>query len=112
MQYTSEIETLDPESSIPYRGTQQSKFKNISTVTVRFERSRGMWIGPTVNDLVEMKQREFEPYGSPTDLKTGDEITTITSRWNRSGRLVIRQRDPLPMSILAIIPDILVNREQ
>mgnify|MGYP003672153812 CR=1 FL=1 len=110
--YTSEIETLDPESSISSRGTQQSKFKNISTVTVRFERSRGMWIGPTVNDLVEMKQREFEPYGSPTDLKTGDEITTITSRWNRSGRLVIRQRDPLPMSILAIIPDILVNREQ
>jgi len=110
--YTSEIETLDPESRTASRGTQQSKFKNISTVTVRFERSRGMWIGPTINELVEMKQREFEAYGEPTELLTGDQITTITSRWNRNGRLVIRQRDPLPMSILAIIPDILVNREQ
>ena len=104
--YTSEIETLDPEISTRYVGTIQGGKKRMSTITVRFERSRGMWIGPTTTDLVEMKQREFEDYGSPTSLLTGDKEVTVTQRWNRNGRLVIRQRDPLPMSILAIVSDI------
>tara|TARA_R110000851_G_scaffold109088_3_gene231098 strand:- start:10635 stop:13430 length:2796 start_codon:yes stop_codon:yes gene_type:complete len=104
--YSSEIETLDPEISTRYVATAQGVKKHLSTITVRFERSRGMWVGPTTTDLVEMKQREFEAYGEPTSLLTGDKEITVTQRWNRNGRLVLRQRDPLPMSILAIVSDI------
>jgi hypothetical protein len=52
-----------------------------------------------------MKFREYENYGQATTLLTGDEEVVLTSRWNEHGRLVIRQRDPLPMTVLAIVAD-------
>jgi hypothetical protein len=75
-------------------------------VTVRFARSRGLLIGPDTDNLVEMKQRENEAYGEPTALLTGDKLITLLPQWNTNGRLFLRQKDPLPMTILAIIPDV------
>ena len=103
--YTSEIETLDPEITSRSITTIQGKKKKVGKVIVRFERSRGAWIGPTTTDLIEIKTREYENYGQPTSLLTGDEEVVLTSRWNEHGRLVIRQRDPLPMTVLAIVAD-------
>ena len=56
-----------------------------------------------------MKQREFEPIGAPTALLTGDKEIRITSSWNKTGRMFLRQKDPLPMTILALIPDMIVT---
>ena len=103
--YTAEIETLDPEITSRYVSTIQGQKKKVAKLDVRFERSRGAWLGPTTTDLVEMKTREFEEYGEATRLITGDEEVVLTGRWNDHGRLVIRQRDPLPMTILAIVAD-------
>ena len=102
--FFSDIETLNIEA--PGAGTIQDRQKKISSVTVRFSKSRGMWIGPTSTQLVEMKQREYEDMGEPTDLLTGDKQITLTPDWNSNGRLFIRQRDPLPLFVLAIIPDV------
>jgi len=103
LQYISDIETLNIEAP---EGTIQGKKTKISEVTVRFKKSRGLLVGPSSDKLVEMKQREFEKLGQPTQLLTEDKKITLKPDWNSNGRLLLRQRDPLPMTILAIIPEI------
>ena len=56
-----------------------------------------------------MKQREFERIGEPTRLLTGTKTITLKSSWKSNGRLLFRQKDPMPMNILAIIPNIEVG---
>jgi hypothetical protein len=105
LQYISDIETLDIEA--PGGGTMQGTRKKTSTVTVRFDASRGLLIGPTSDDLTEMKQREDENMGDPTALLTGDKQIVLEPSWNSNGRIFLRQVNPLPMNILAIIPDLI-----
>tara|TARA_Y100000310_G_scaffold25627_1_gene24511 strand:+ start:5011 stop:7914 length:2904 start_codon:yes stop_codon:yes gene_type:complete len=105
--YISDIETLDVEA--PDGGTIQGRKKKISNVTVRFEKSRGLLIGPSTSQLVEMQQREFEVMGAPTELLTGDKKINLKPNWNSNGRLFLRQNNPLPMTILALVPDITVG---
>lgn len=99
--YVSDLETLDIEAKTG--GTLQGNKTHIAQVTVRFRNSRGLWIGPDKGRLVEMKQRENENYGDPTALLTGDKTIILKPNWG-NGRLFLRQRDPLPMEITAIIP--------
>ena len=104
--YVSDIETLDIEAP---QGTIQGKTKKVADVTVRFEKSRGLMIGPSVDKLVPMKQREYEVMGAPTALLTGDKKIILKPDWNSNGRIFLRQSDPLPMTILAVIPDLKVG---
>jgi hypothetical protein len=53
-----------------------------------------------------MKQREFERLGEPTRLTTGTKTIWLKPTWKSSGKLLLRQKDPMPMNILAIIPDL------
>jgi len=99
----SDVETLDVEAP---DGTIQGKRKKLPSVVVRFEKSRGLLVGPDNTRLVEMKQRESETMGTPTALLTGDKRITLKPQWNSNGRVLLRQQNPLPMTILAIIPDI------
>jgi len=108
LSFVSDIVTLDVEAP---EGTIQGKAKVIPAVTVRFEKSRGLFIGPDEDALVEMKQREYEKLGDPTALLTGDKKITLLSEWNTNGRVWMRQRYPLPMTVLASVPDIQVGDE-
>ena len=53
-----------------------------------------------------MKYRTNEPYGSPVALFTGDKEFAIAPGWNTEGRIFIRQIDPLPITVLAVIPEV------
>jgi hypothetical protein len=103
LKYTSDVETLNIESP---NGTVQGKLKRVVGMVVRFYKSRGLWHGPTFFNMTEMKQREFEDMGDPTELLTGDKELTTESDWNKNGRICFRQRDPLPMTILAVVPEV------
>jgi hypothetical protein len=102
--YISDIHTLAPEPR-PDRTIQGNK-KRIAFVTVKFDKSRGLWIGPNSYDMQEMKQREYEALGVPTAMLSGDKEIAIPPNWKENGSLFLRQLDPLPLTILAIIPDI------
>lgn len=106
LKYIADLETLNVEAS---QGTIQSRKKKIPSVTVRFEDSRGLFAGYDKRRLTEMKQRDTEAYDEPTRLLTGDKDFPVPSDWNTNGRLFIRQRYPLPMTILAVIPDIQIG---
>ena len=102
----ADIQTLNLELGQP---TQQGKKKSISEVTLRVEKSRGGKIGYDADHLTEFKQRAYEPYGTATSLKTGDIQVTMPSTWRSEGSIFFRQDDPLPMTLLAVIPEVSVG---
>ena len=102
LSYVADVETLSLEP--PGQQTIQGVPKKIPHVTVKFARTRGLRIGPSTEQLVEMKQREFEAYGEPTALLTGEKIIYLKPDWNVEGRIFMRQVDPLPITILATVP--------
>ncbi|WP_281357700.1 hypothetical protein [Rhizobium oryzihabitans] len=42
-------------------------------------------------------------------MATDDVEITPTSEWTKGGTMVVKQFDPLPMTILAIMPDLKVG---
>lgn len=108
--YISEIETLALDvGAVSGLGTIQGRFKSIAAVRLRVESSRGMFVGPNRGKMREWKQRSTEAYGEAISLFTGDFEITLDADWNTNGQIVIQQNDPLPMSVLAVMPDVAVG---
>jgi hypothetical protein len=103
LRFITDIETLDFQ--IP-NVNMQGRNKKIPGVVIKFVKSRGLLAGPDKDNLTEMKQREFENLDEPTRLLTGDKTILIANDWNEKGRVFLRQKDPLPLTILAITPEI------
>jgi hypothetical protein len=100
--YTSELRTLDLELG-PQRAGQ---YRRVVRVTVKMERSRGLWVGPDPDHVVEWKQRSSEPYGDPIALLTGEARITIPPSWGTSGSVTLQQHDPLPLTVLGVFPEV------
>lgn len=103
-EYLADLGTLDISTTQELTSTIQGDLRNVHGVSVKLARSRGLWSGPDENDMVEWKQRENELYGEPTRLFTGNMELTIPAAWNSNGRVLLRQRDPLPITILSVTP--------
>ena len=97
--------------------TVADKRQLITRVTLFVETSRGIWVGagpPEDNSLNEdddplfqlreAKTRNAEGYDSPVDLKTDTITVNFDNGWNSHGRIFIRQVDPLPLSVLTVVP--------
>ena len=100
--YTCDFETLDIDT--PNAETKSDKQKFINEVTLHVQESRGIFAGADADHLEEFAQRTTENFGEPTRLLTGKAEIPILSSWNDNGRVFIRQKDPLPLTILAAIP--------
>mgnify|MGYP001583984683 CR=1 FL=1 len=109
--YCSDAQLLDRE--VLGGETLRDKQKSVNQVTVLVESSRGVWAGePNANgqisadDLYEHPQRDVgDEYGMIEGV-TGKIDVSIRSSWNTGGRVHFRQRDPLPLTILAVIPNV------
>ncbi|OBU04838.1 hypothetical protein [Morganella psychrotolerans] len=99
---TSELETLDIH--INGQETLLDKKKLVKVASLIVNSSRGVWAGTDKEHLYEYPQREFEFYDNPVDDATGIVEINLDSNWSKNGRVFIRQEDPLPLSILAVIP--------
>lgn len=105
--YRSMIESLDV--NIPSAETVRTQPKNITKVSLVVRETRGLLSGPDMDRLDEFKMREFEPYEDPIALYTGVMDVNVSNSWDRNGRFVAVQEDPLPATILALIPDVSVS---
>lgn len=101
--YTCDLETLNIEAGPP---TLQGRQKVIGEVVLRVKDTRGLSAGPTSDRLVDIKERTTEQPGYPTMLTTGDERVLVDPSWNAQGRVFVRQANPLPATVVAIIPKI------
>lgn len=103
----AQFETLD--ININGQETLLDKKQLISTVTLVVNASRGIWASTPGGQWYEYPQREFEFYDDPVEDATGKVEVKLDSNWEKNGRLKIRQTDPLPLSVLAVIPRITVG---
>lgn len=106
--YISDLETLDIDTD--QGESLADKKKMVGKVTLYVEDSRGIWVGGALPDdstplegLTELKIRNDESYDDPVALTTGTVDVLIRPEWNSSGRIGIRQVDPVPLSVLAIV---------
>jgi hypothetical protein len=104
--YEADFQSLRLDTGEP---TIQGKRKKIPAVTMRVEKSRGLSVGTTFGTLTEIKERTTQPYGQPIQPITGDERITLDPSWNPDGQVCARQSNPLPSTILGIIPEIVVG---
>lgn len=101
--YEADLETLPvsfPQASVA------SRKKRVAAVNVSLLNTRGLWVGPSADKLTEMKQREFEAMGEPTRLFTGIKEIQSYKSWGHDGTVFLRQKDPLPITVLAITPEV------
>lgn len=106
--YVTDIRTL-PVDLGSREGSVQGRKKRVGKVTLRVERSRGIFLGPREGRLIEWKQRTTEGWGEAIQPFTGDVDIPILPDWNTDGDLWIRQSDPLPLTLLAAMPEISIG---
>lgn len=105
--YVSDFETLEVNSI--GSETIRDRKKIIPSVSVIVDKSAGIFAGPDFDHLEMHRPRELEDYDAPTPLLTGVASIDMTTRWDDSGRICIRQSSPLPLTILGIIPELKVG---
>lgn len=97
----AEIETLD----LDVQGSDlRDKQKRVGAVTLLVERSaRGFDAGPSASVL-----RRFTPetWDAVEDATTGQLQLNLDSQFTPYGRVFIRMTDPLPLTILGVIPSV------
>ena len=95
----AEMELLDLDVA---GSSLRDKVKRVGAVTVLLHKSaRTFTAGPTDEDL---SPYELQEYDEVADLFTGQVSINLTSRFNDYGRVLIRQTDPLPLTVLGVIP--------
>lgn len=106
--YTAEIESLKLDSG-QVVDTVQSKDKKISRMSVNVQDTLGMTMGVSRDRLREVRFAMPELWGQPPELFTGVKNFTLPPDWNKNGTFILRQPDPLPSTILSMIPDVVIG---
>jgi len=105
--YESDLQTLPITMNVD--GYGQGRFKNVNKAWLRVFKSSGIFVGPTEDKLVEVKQRTTEPYGSPPGLKSDEVDVDLTPSWKASGQVYVRQADPLPLTIVGMTLEVVLG---
>jgi hypothetical protein len=100
--YTSDFETL-PLAIESEMASAQGILKNVNKVYLRVNNSSGIRVGPTLAKLTPYKQRTTEVYGAAPNPVSGVIDMTLTPGWNPNGGIALRQTDPLPVTVLALV---------
>jgi hypothetical protein len=101
--FTADIETLDIEEG---DGAMQGKEKAVRNLLLKFYKSVMPLIGPDENRLVQMKHPEKFDFDEPLPIFSGKVEQRIERDWNKSGKVLIRMKDPFPMTVISAAPDI------
>ncbi|MBF8733104.1 hypothetical protein IRZ59_21985 [Pseudomonas guariconensis] len=102
--YISDMETLDIELKQASETVLDKKIA-VTSLTVLVEESRGILAGSDKDRLYEHKP-ERSSYELPIEMLTGQAKIPISNDWEGKGRVFIRQEDPLPLSVLGVIPEV------
>ena len=111
--YTSTLRTMRLEAGSD-RGTSQGKRKVITELTVRFLRSLGGQVG-VCNSKGQDKlttvyfRSQSDPMDSAPPMLTGDKAVAVPTGWTQDCRLVVVQEQPLPMTVLMMVPVVSCN---
>lgn len=112
--YSPQLQTLQLDLGDP---TVQTKPKKIPAIAVRVQETLGLWIGTHLANIVAMNDLVVGNVGSMTnelvtDLVTGDAQTIVDPDWTPQGQYYITQPNPMPATILGVIPEIVIGDER
>jgi hypothetical protein len=105
--YKSDMQTLNLELKNANETVLDKKMA-VTSLTVVVEESRGIFAGKDKNSLYEEKT-ERDTYEQPLELLDGQTAIAISNDWQGKGRVFIRQSDPLPLTVLAVIPEVTIG---
>lgn len=100
---------LDPE--VGGTNSAQGYTQNIVKAYVRFYNTMGGKIGPTFDKMEEIQYRTpQDAMDEAIPLFTGEKQLNFPANWNHYTQVCVEQDEPLPITILAIIPEVRVVR--
>jgi hypothetical protein len=101
--YDSKMQTLRLEGGAD-DGVSQGKIKRIHGVTVRFIDTVGAEVGPDENNLDRIPFRDSSmAMDAAVPMFDGDKEISFPSGYDNDARVFVRQAQPLPMTILAVM---------
>ena len=101
--YSSVLETLRIEAGAD-DGVAQGKIKRIHGVTARLYKTVGVEFGPDLSNLDRLPFRDSSmAMDEAIPIFTGDKEVYFPSGYENDARVVVRQIQPLPMTVLAIM---------
>ena len=101
--YNSIIKTLRFEGGAE-DGTSQGKIKRIHGITVRFLDTVGAEVGPDEDTLDRIPFRDSSmDMDDAVPMFDGDKEISYPARYDNDARVMVRQNQPLPMTVLAIM---------
>ncbi len=101
--YTSSINTLKLEGGSNL-GTAQGKIARINEVTFKFFKTVGAIFGREGVTNQIFFRNTGDPMDTAVPLFTGDKRVQFPKGYDREPRVFIKQEQPLPMTVLAIMP--------
>nr|BAR15343.1 putative tail tubular protein B [uncultured Mediterranean phage uvMED] len=109
LSYTSILKTMRIDAG-SQNGSSQGKTKRIYEVTARLFESVGVEVGP---DLNNMERVPFRTSSDPMDQGippfTGDKEVEFRGNYDTDGFMIVRQTQPLPLTILSLYPRLITN---
>lgn len=100
---------LDPE--VGGSNSAQGYTQNIVKAYIRFYNTMGGKIGPTFDKMEEIQYRTpQDAMDEAIPLFTGEKQLNFPANWNHYAQVCVEQDEPLPITILAIIPEVRVVR--
>ena len=107
--YTSTLKTVRLEAGSA-SGTAQGKIKKIHSVIIRFFRTVGCSVGTSIDNTDTIPFRDSsDPTDTAVPLFTGDKTIEAQPSWDTEGSIVVKQTQPLPMTIVGIYPRVVVQ---
>jgi len=104
--YTSTLQTMRIEAGAK-DGTAQGKKKRVSRITYRIFKTLGLKHGPNPDrlDIVPFRSSADDMDEAPA-LFTGDKEVEFPRNWDKDGFITLVQDQPLPLTVLAIMPEL------
>ena len=107
--YVSLLQTMRIDAG-SQNGTSQSKTKRIYEITARLYESIGIEIGPDLDNMERIPFRSSaNAMNSGVNVFTGDKDIEFRGNYETDGFIVVRQTQPLPLTILSLYPKLQTN---
>lgn len=108
--YSSKMTTMNLEAGMVSGSTAQGAIKRISNIILRLHRSLGIKAGSseTKYDLIPFRS-SASAMDSSVGLFSGDKEIPFRSGYETEGKVFVMQDQPLPLTILALIPRVKTN---
>ncbi|MGE4298323.1 MAG: hypothetical protein AB7E47_09875 [Desulfovibrionaceae bacterium] len=107
--YASVLQPMQLETATQ-TGSGQTRKKRIINVAARFYRTLGGKIGPGEDRLDAIHSRTTSmAMDQPPEVWSGDKSVVFPQGWTREAVLTVVQDQPLPMTVLMLVPHVTVN---